>query len=342
MSGSSEKVVLVAGRGARHTLAALGLLIATACASNPPPAAEEPPPPLDDSGSDGGGQVAKASSSAVQDGINAIHSQDFEKAKQILSEAHGANPSDPQAAFYLGVALENTDDLDGAVTSYKKALENDPKLMEASINLSAILLEREDYAGALEVVDAALGSGGKHALLLTNRAIALAGSGKSDEALEAYKTAVEASPDDLQLRFGYAQLLAQAGQSGAAVSQLKEVVKSSDPAVVGAAANVLGRLGAFAECIAGLDRALKEKEDADLHVRRGVCRHGMKDNAGAQKDYEAAIGVDANFAPAHYYLGRHLKAAGKKKQAKDHLTKAVELGKGSPIEKAAADALKGL
>ncbi len=339
---SSDKAVVVEGRGARRALVAFGLLIATACASNPPPPAEEPPPPLDDSGSTEGGEVAKASSSAVQDGINAIQSQDFEKAKQILSEAHDANPSDPQAAFYLGVALENTDDLDGAVTSYKAALANDPKLLEASINLSAILLEREDYGGALEVVDAALGSGGKHALLLTNRAIALAGSGKSDEALDAYKSAVEASPDDLQLRFGYAQLLAQAGQNDAAVAQLKEVVKSSDPAVVGAAANMLGRLGAFAECIAGLDRALKEKENADLHVRRGVCRHGMKDNAGAQKDYEAAIGVDANFAPAHYYLGRHFKELGKKKQAKEHLMKAKELGKGSPIEKAAADAMKGL
>jgi tetratricopeptide (TPR) repeat protein len=112
--------------------------------------------------------------------------------------------------------------------------------------------------------------------------------------------------------------------------------------VVGAAANMLGRLEAFAECIAGLDQALKANQEADLYVRRGVCRHGMKDNAGAQKDYEAALGADSNFAPAHYYLGRHFKVLGKKKQAKQHLTKARELGADTPVAKAAEAALKGL
>ena len=203
-------------------------------------------------------------------------------------------------------------------------------------------MEREDYAGALEVIDAALGGGAKNPQLLTNRAIALAGSGKTDEALDAYKIAVEASPDDLPLRYDYAVLLAKQGDQDAAVGQLREVIKSSEVAVVGAAANVLGRLKAFAECVAGLDRALKTNESADLYVRRGVCRHGLNDDAGAQQDYEKALKLDPNFAAAHYYLGMHYKTAGKKKQAKEHLTKARDLGKGSPLEKASADALKGL
>lgn len=342
MSGSFENRALAKVRHSKRALVALAFLLATGCASKPPPEAEEPPPPLDSPSSDGGGGVAKASSSAVQDGINAIQSKDFDKAKQILSEAHDADPKDPQAAFYLGVALENTDDLDGAVESYRNALQNDPKLVEASVNLSAILMEREDYTGALEVIDQALGSGAKNPQLLTNRAIALAGSGKTDEAMNAYKVAVEASPDDLTLRYDYAVLLAKKGQNDEAVAQLREVIKSSEAAVVGAAANVLGRLKAFADCVGGLDRALKTNESADLYVRRGVCRHGLNDDAGAQQDYEKALKLDPDFAPAHYYLGMHFKSAGKKKQAKEHLAKARELGKGSPVEKAAADAMKGL
>lgn len=321
------------------TLSALCALFSVACGGSAPPP-EEPPPAFDDEETDsGGGSVAKASSSAVQEGIDAIQAEDFAKAKEILLAAHEKDPKDPQAAFYLGVAQENTEDVDGAVASYKKALENDPKLTEASVNLSAVLLDREDYAGSLEVAEAGLKGASKHPHLLTNKAIALAALGKAAEAFDAYKAAVAVSPDNLELRYEYAQLLVQDGQKDAATEELRHVIQSPDPAVAGAAANLLGKVGAFAECIAGLDKALKAKPNPDLYVRRGACRHGMSDEAGALADYQAAIAADDKFAPGHYYLGRHYLATGKKKEAKTHLAKAVELGAGTPLEAAAKKVL---
>src|SRR5690606_32764002 len=218
-------------------------------------------------------------------------------------------------------------------------LEQDPKLTEAAVNLSAILLDSGDYASALEVADAGLKATPQHGLLLTNRAIALAGAGKSAEALDAYKAAVAATPENLELGYEYAQVLAQNDQKSAAVKELKKVIKSPDPAVVGAAANLLGRLEAYSECIFGLDQALKAKPNPDLYVRRGVCRHGMKDDGGALSDYKAAIDSDADFAPAHYYIGRHYLANGKPKQAREHLQKAAELGAGTPLQAAAKKVL---
>jgi len=318
------------------------LVMGAGCSGSSPPPAEAPPPSLESEETEGQGGVAPASNSAVQDGINAIQAEDFEKAKGILQAAHDGDPSDAQAAFYLGVALENTDDVQGAVGSYRKALENDPKLTEAAVNLSAILLDQEDYAGALEVADRGLAGAPQQPLLLTNRAIALAGAGKTEEALTAYGRAVKADPENLELKYEYARGLADAGKNAAAVDQLRQVIQSPDPAVAGAAANLLGRLGAYAECIAGLDRALKTKPNPDLYVRRGACRHGMKDDAGALADYTAAIEADPNFAAGHYYLGRHYLATGKKKEAKQHLQKAVELGAGTPLEAAAEKVLKSI
>lgn len=320
------------------TLSALCALVSVACGGSAPPP-EEPPPAFDDEeDTSGGASVAKASSSAVQEGIDAIQAEDFAKAREILTAAHEKDPKDPQAAFYLGVAQENTEDVDGAIESYKKALENDPKLTEASVNLSAVLLDREDYAGSLEVAEAGLKGAPKHPHLLTNKAIALAALDKP-EAFEAYKAAVAVSSDNLELRYEYAQLLAKADKKEAAVEELRAVIQSPDPAVAGAAANMLGKLGAFAECIGGLDKALKAKPNPDLFVRRGACRHGMNDETGALADYQAAVAADDKFAPGHYYLGRHYLATGKKKEAKTHLAKAVELGAGTPLEAAAKKAL---
>ena len=330
----------------RRAMALTGLvssLLGAACGGNQPPPEEPPPPAFDDEEPGApGGEVAAASSSAVQEGISAIQAEDFEKAKEILQAAYEKDPSDAQAAFYLGVAQENTEDVDGAIQSYRAALKNDAKLTEAAVNLSAILLDREDYAGALEVTDAVLKSSPQHALLLTNRAIALSGAGKSEEALGAYEKAVNAAPDNLELRYEYAQVLAQSDKKSKAIDELRQVIQSPDPAVVGAAANLLGRLQAYAECIAGLDRALKTKPNPDLYVRRGACRHGMNDDAGALADYKAALEADANFAPGHYYIGRHYQATGKKKEAKQHLTKAAELGAGTPLEGASKKALAEL
>ncbi|HEY6728695.1 MAG TPA: hypothetical protein VI197_32010, partial [Polyangiaceae bacterium] len=64
------------------TLSALCALFSGACGGSAPPP-EEPPPAFDDEeGPSGGGSVAKASSSAVQEGIDAIQAEDFAKAKE--------------------------------------------------------------------------------------------------------------------------------------------------------------------------------------------------------------------------------------------------------------------
>ena len=315
----------------------LGLALSACGGSAPPPKnQDDPPPPLD------GEDVAPASNAKVQEGIKAIQAEDFAKAKAVLTEARGSAPQDPQAAFYLGVAHEGLGEFDAAKKHYAEALSLDEKLTEASVNLSALLLEGKDPEGALAVVDAALKHAGKDARLLMNRALAFEASGKAAEAVSAYGAAVAAAPDKLELRYAYAELLAQAGQRDQAVAQLARVKEASDVRLLAAAGNLFGKLKAFPECVAALDKAIAVKAAPGLHVRRGVCRHELKDDAGAKKDYDAAVALDAKFAPAHYYLGQHLKAAGKKKEAKAAFKKAAELGGDKGVGAAAKKALEQL
>lgn len=232
---------------------------------------------------------------------------------RVLTEAHQEDPKDPQAAFYLGVATELSGDLAGAVSLYKKALELDPKLLEARVNLSALQLDGEDPKGALETVDVGLKAAPKHPELLTNRALALEALGRGDDALTAYASAVAASPENGELRFAYAELLAKAGKKEQAVEHLRKIGPSDDPRLMAATATLFGKLQAYADCVATLDKALKAAPTPDAYTRRGVCRHGLKDEAGARQDYDAAIAADAKFAPAYFYLGEHLKLSDKKK-----------------------------
>lgn len=174
-----------------------------------------------------------------------------------------------------------------------------------------------------------------------NRALALEAVGKKDEAVTAYGAAVEARPDNVELRLAYADMLAAAGKNDVALQQVKQASQTDDPKLLAAAAHLFGRLRAPADCVATLDKALKAGPSADLLTRRGVCRHSAGDDAGAKADFEAALKSDANFAPAHFYLGMHLRKTNKKAAA-DHLKKAAALGKGESVGNAANEALAEL
>ena len=226
----------------------------------------------------------------------------------------------------MGVAQEKTLDVDAAIQSYQRALENDPKLTEVSVKLSLVLLDRGAFKRALEVAEAGLEVSQENQLLWANKEQAQAGIEMQAKMLAKYKAKVAASPDNHSLRYGYAQLLAGSHEQDAAVEQLRLAIQSPDPGIAGAAADLLNQLGAFAECIAGLDTALKAKANPDLYVRRGICREGMKDDARALLDYQAALAADEKSAAGHYRLGLHYLTAGKKQEAKAHLTKAAELG----------------
>jgi Tfp pilus assembly protein PilF len=309
-------------------------LLLSACSSTPP--AKEPDPSLDEKPQNqpDPNAVAAASSAKVQQGIDAIQKEDFVGAKAVLSEARKEAPKDAQAAYYLGVALQSLEDAPGARKEYEAALALDAKLTEASINLSQIQLEAGDAEHALATIDGALKTAPKQPDLLLNRAIALEALGKKEEALKAYGVAAAARPDDVELLIAYGELLRESGKTEESVAELRKTLSSEDPTLLAAAARQFGLNKAFPDCIAALDKAIKLKSSPDLLVRRGVCRHEVKDDAGALADYQAAIAVDANFPPAHYYVGMHLRTKDKKK-ALEHLDKAATLAKAEGVGPAA-------
>ncbi len=318
-------------------------LVLAACGSPPPPATPDSPPPLDEPEpkKPKPDAVVAPSSELVKQGMDSIQKQDFAGAKKVLADAVAKDPKDPQAAFYFGVAMDGLGDTPGAVAQYKKALELDPKLVEAAVNLSGAQYEQKDAAGALATADQGLKANPKSPELLVNRALSLEALGKKAEAMAAYAAATKARPDDAQLRITYAEYLAAAGKRDDALTELRAVQNVDDPTLLAALGVRFGRLKAFPDCVAALDKAIKLKDSADLHTRRGVCRHDFGDDAGAQSDYEAALKLDANFAPAHYYLGRHLEKKDKKK-ALESLEKAQKLDPTGPIGKQAKEAADDL
>jgi tetratricopeptide (TPR) repeat protein len=306
------------------------LLMACACgSSSKPPETSHGAVALDEDSKTTSSKTSSAThtaSPAVNQAMKAIEAKRFDKARDTLTEALAANDKDVLANFYLGVAQAGLGDSSSAISSYQKAIALDPKFAEAYVNLSALQLDAKDAEGALVTIEQGLKNTDEADLYL-NRAIALETLGKKEQALAAYAAAVKHIPDNLSLRVTYAQLLASSGKKEDALTELRRVRDSGDPKLLAIAAIEARQLGAFADCVAILDRAIAQKDLAPLHVRRGMCREDLKDDAGAKNDYERAIAMDPKFAPAHYYLGVMLRrTAADKKKACPELQAAMELG----------------
>ncbi|HET9953440.1 MAG TPA: tetratricopeptide repeat protein [Polyangiaceae bacterium] len=322
---------------------ALAALLCWGCGGSQTPAANASDPPLEDAPSAKPAASVPASSAKVQQGIDAIQKQDFKAAQAVLTEARAEAPKDPQAAFYLGVALEGAGSPDLAEKEYRAALELDPKLVDATANLSALLVDAGKTREALPIIEQGLKAAPKHPELLVNRAICLEAEGRDDVALQAYAAALEVRADAPDLHLAYAKLLAKAGKNPEAIEQLRAASAAEAPEVLSAIADLFGKLKAPADCVALMDRVLKAQPSPYFFVRRGACRHDASDESGARADFEAALKLEPRFAPAHYYLGMHFVTKQDKKAATQHLTQAIQIdGEQGSVGKRAKKALQDL
>ncbi len=92
-------------------------------------------------------------------------------------------------AYVLGEALE-LEDRAAAEHAYRRALGLDPALLDASLNLSALLCESDRPRQAEHVLDAALSRHPEMARLHFNRAVALESQGRRNEAIAGYQAAL--------------------------------------------------------------------------------------------------------------------------------------------------------
>ncbi|MFT3763990.1 MAG: tetratricopeptide repeat protein [Minicystis sp.] len=332
------KRLLSCGFPAALALAAVTTLVA--CAGEEPPKAPvlTADPPVESAADDGAVQTE------LERGIAYVKNEKFAEAKDHFKKAISIKPT-PTAWTYLGVTAEKTGDRAGAEDAYKNALKLDSGFAEAAENLSALYLDdppRPDEA--IAILKPAIDKTKDNARLLQNLGFAYGLKGDLEAASKAYDAAL-AKGEDARTRFAYGALLHEKKQPEKAAEQLRKAVDAAkdDAALIASAGRLLGATKAFGDCVKAFDKAIGLKgSEPEFFVRRGTCKHELKDEDGAQKDYEAAIKSDPKFAAGHYYLGLSFLSQKKRLFATRELEKAAELGKDSPIGKAAKDKLDDL
>ena len=316
----------------KRAFVAFGMLVIAGCSSTPPP--EDPVLTADPPVGGAEGHASGVANTELQRAIAYIKNAKYDEAKTHLQAALAEKPEHAEANYYMGVTAEMLGDKAAAEASYKKALANDPSLVEAAQNLAAIYLDdpaRPDEA--IAVLTKALEKSPDEVGLNQNLAYAYGMKKDYAAAGKAYETAL-AKGENAQIRFSYGALLFEANQMPKAAEQLKKALDGTkdDAPLFVTIGRMLGKAGAYAECAQAFDAALKIKIDPEWLVRRGTCKHELNDEPGARVDYEAATKADPKYAPAYYYLGMSLAPEKKSRvQALAALEKASKLGEGTEI-----------
>jgi tetratricopeptide (TPR) repeat protein len=130
----------------------------------------------------------------------------------------------PRAAaewFEKGVALERKD-AEAALRAYAQAVAADPALLDARINLGALLHELGRLAEAERAYREAIAACGGDPVLMYNLGVLLADMGRGREAMEAYRQALRADPALADCHYNLALLCEEAGRPKEAIRHMAE------------------------------------------------------------------------------------------------------------------------
>jgi tetratricopeptide (TPR) repeat protein len=123
--------------------------------------------------------------------------------------------------FTHGAALER-DDAAAAIQAYGTAITQDPKRLDARINLGRLLHENRRYQEAERIYRDAIVSCGMDALLLYNLGVLLGDLGRKREAIEAYEAALKADPTTADCHYNLALLFEGLGKPKLAIRHMSE------------------------------------------------------------------------------------------------------------------------
>lgn len=211
--------------------------------------------------------------------------------------------------------------------------------------LEQLLDEAEDALsdgeseGALDAAEAALELSPRCVDALHYRAAALAALARTDEAHEAYRAALKAAPDDLEvLRSAVDLLVVDLGEEHDALEDaldlceraLRLARKTGEPALLAdfllLSGMALGKLGESRRALPPLEEAARLRpDDPETALELGIALFTLVRLDEARKAFESVLAREPAQAWAHHYLGLIAERRGEPEAARKHLRKARSL-----------------
>ena len=226
-------------------------------------------------------------------------SNQLSKAESMLERAEKLNPNNYDIRYELGMVLAQTGKTDEAITQLDAAKRLNPNGAEAHYQLALLYRKKGNEAQSKEEFQVfqklkALETEETTAGNRNNEGNKLLAAGKVQEAVQAYREAVQLDPTNAQWHYNLSLALGKLGDRNGERTELEKVVKL-DPSMAGA------------------------------HNQLGLSYLAAGRDGDAEREFKEALEIDPRFAEAQNNLGVVYSQQGKDPQAAALFQQATEM-----------------
>lgn len=213
--------------------------------------------------------------------------------------------------FDRGVAKQNSEDYYGASEDFQQALQANPSYGEAWFHLSQVTYSLGDYSLALTYLDEADKYAKNRTDIQNLKGLILIALGRLDEARTVFSDVLKKYPNDIDSRFGLAELDLFTGSFIGAKNQYEDALKRQ-----GNNRKALLSLALISEEMGNHDTARKYIEqalryhsgEAEVHYLAGYLDAKQGKFAEAEKRARAAVQINPDYTKAYVLLSSILYA----------------------------------
>ena len=249
-------------------------------------------------------------------------------AAQVYTNALQVMPDDPESHYGLGLASQQTGDLEKAAGCYRQALVLKPDSVNVLMTLAACLQAQSDDSGAEKCYRQILEAHPEHAQAAFCLGTLYLHHNRIDEALQWLLKAFASEPDWglLNNNLGRAYLLK--GDENQALSHLNRATRQS-PDLAEAWFN-LGEIntkaGRYAQAVTGYQKAVRiDPGMIAAHNNMGNALKESKRYTEAIAAFEQVLQLDPLLPQGHYNLGGAYRLLENHSKAIAHLSQAIQL-----------------
>ena len=237
--------------------------------------------------------------------------------------------SSPSKWYYdRGLAYEAAGNPVAAEAEYLQALELNPDDFKSGINLGALLLKRDDTAGAIRAYRLAIRARPDQAEGYSNLGEAYLEAGDYNTATEILRKAISIDPDSLPAYNNLGIVLRMRGDRRGAIEAFRHAIRINPDYEEGQynLGVVLASLARFDEAIEHYRIALRINPDgADIQNNLGTALASRGDSAEAYYYFTEALRLDPGLADAHNNLANILAERKAYHEAIEHYEQALKI-----------------
>jgi len=250
------------------------------------------------------------------------------EAMRLLDEARQSVPDSAAISTMLAEVYAARADLPSALVELDHAVALDPSYIKAHFRMAQIYRELEKYPSAEQALKEVEMRFPDYPGLMMEKALLLQYTGKMDEAIEAYTTALEKDPDNLNIKImlGTAQYLT--GKIKLAKETVSEVLPKlyNSPEAHYYMGRILHDLGKYAdaqkEYLLAIDRV---KNNAQYLLHYGINAVNLRNIPVALESFNRAIELDSKLAEAYFQRGSLRFREGSTEESVNNFKKALAL-----------------